>query len=110
MTDSVEKVEELRKASAEGNLDVVKKLIDEGVDINSSNEFGMTAVMAAVCRFKRGTVDFLVRNGADVNQKNVHGRSAVSMADENTRKVIFNAIKEMKENKKIHIKDHHQER
>lgn len=110
MADSVDKNEELRKAAAEGNVDVVKKLLDEGVDINSCNEHGMTPVMAAVCCFKREAVDLLVRRGADVNQKNEHGRSAVFMADEATRKVIFNAIKEMKEKQKSQTKEVVQER
>lgn len=110
MTDSVDKNEELRKAAAEGNVDVIKKLLDEGMDVDSQNEYGMSPLMAAVCRSQKETVDFLIKHGADVNLKNVHGRSSVSMADEEMRKVIFNAIKEMKEKQKSQTKEVVQER
>lgn len=110
MTDSVDKNEELRKAAAEGNVDEVKKLLDGGMNVDSQNEYGMSPLMAAVCRSQKDTVDFLIKHGADVNLKNVHGRSSVSMADEEMRKVIFASVKEVKEKGRTPSKEIYQER
>lgn len=57
---------------ANDSMEVAKKLIDLGVDVNGSTSFGFTPLMAAV-QGSRGDmaerIRFLIESGADVNTK-----------------------------------------
>ncbi|MCS7464844.1 ankyrin repeat domain-containing protein [Paenibacillus doosanensis] len=50
-----------------GDTDNVLKLLQEGADINATDERGRTAVMAAAYNNKADTVKALIGHGADIN-------------------------------------------
>ena len=55
-------------ASSQGHLDIMELLLDNGVDVNSQRDFGMTPLAAATRAGSREAVELLVNRGADVNQ------------------------------------------
>lgn len=57
----------LIKAAAEGNITKVRRAIETGVNINSFDEVGETALRAAVVRNHLEIVQLLIEAGADVN-------------------------------------------
>ncbi len=69
-------------AAKQGNLRVVEKLLQKGVDIESHDEGrGYTALMHAANAGKIEVVQFLLDKGADVNGKGTDlGRSALMLA------------------------------
>lgn len=50
-----------------GNLPEVKKLLDEGVDVNATNQYGQTPLMMAAWHARQPVLDALLEAGADVN-------------------------------------------
>ncbi|OZB98756.1 ankyrin repeat domain-containing protein [Paenibacillus sp. XY044] len=50
-----------------GNLEAVKKLLQEGTAINTQDERGRTAVMAATYNHQTDVVRLLISSGADIN-------------------------------------------
>lgn len=61
---------ELVRASLQGDLATVRKLVESGVDVNSTDEHGMGPLLT----FTPSVVEFLLSHGADPNgQKNESG-------------------------------------
>ena len=59
--------EDFRRAAQEGNAEAVKLFIKANMDVNSHNEYGLTALLAAT-RFRHADIArLLIENGADVN-------------------------------------------
>ncbi|EIE87775.1 hypothetical protein RO3G_12486 [Rhizopus delemar RA 99-880] len=54
-------------AAGDGQLDRVKELIEGGMDVNSHDQFGYTAMHAAVSYNQPDIVKYLIEKGADVN-------------------------------------------
>jgi serine/threonine-protein phosphatase 6 regulatory ankyrin repeat subunit B len=69
--------ETLVKAAEKGNINIVKKLLNSGVDINIRGDYGQTALMEASSHKFLMLVDFLIKSGADVNAQDKHGRTAL---------------------------------
>ena len=67
----------LIKATREGELDEVMRLISQGTDANARSECGNTALHLATKFGYVGIVDFLVSNGADVNASNEDGNTGL---------------------------------
>jgi cytohesin len=57
------------EAARSGDLDMVKRLLAEGVSPNVEDENGQTALHAAVCTRNIEMVKFLVAQGSDVNAR-----------------------------------------
>lgn len=72
----------LMHASSNGYNELVKLLIEFGVDVNAKNNDGRTALMMAVRSDKIETVKTLINAGAKVNIKDDDGETALSMAYE----------------------------
>lgn len=70
------------KASYEGDLAKVKKLYDEGADINAESKanYDTTALVTAANSGKIEVVNFLLDKGVDVNQKTSGKSTALSGA------------------------------
>ncbi|KAG2236854.1 hypothetical protein INT48_002667 [Thamnidium elegans] len=54
-------------AAGDGQLDRVKELVETGVDVNSHDQFGYTAMHAAVSYGQIDIVKYLLEKGANVN-------------------------------------------
>jgi len=59
--------EELLAAARKGDVAAVKGLLDKGVDVNSKNRYGATALSYACDRGNLELVTLLIERGADVN-------------------------------------------
>ncbi len=62
--------QQLISAAAEGDTKTVLELLEDGADINATNNQGVTAVMAATQKNKVDTVKVLIEKGADINIRN----------------------------------------
>lgn len=68
------------EAAYYGKSDLIKKLLEAGVNINIANQEGDTALMTASVRNHYHVVKILLESEADVNAKNKHGLTALSLA------------------------------
>jgi ankyrin repeat protein len=82
-----EKSKELKfyTAAKEGRLEQVKAMLSAGMNVNSKNPVGRTALMGAAYNGNRKVVKTLVVEGADVNQADEQGKTALMMAVVNAR-------------------------
>ena len=81
---SVRNLEQLKKSllasSQHGDLEEVKKCVEEGADMDSSDIYGWTALMCAACSGHRKIVSFLIESGANVKLKNNQSKTALDLA------------------------------
>jgi ankyrin repeat protein len=61
------KVEDLHQATAAGEIERVKLLISEGVDVNVKNDKSLTSLHFAAVNGHKEIVELLLEHGADVN-------------------------------------------
>lgn len=82
-----EKTKELKfyTAAKEGRLQQVKAMLSAGMNVNSKNPAGRTALMGAAYNGNRKVVKVLVVEGADLNQVDAQGKTALMMAVANAR-------------------------
>ncbi|KAJ7595586.1 ankyrin repeat-containing domain protein [Mycena floridula] len=64
---SPKKGQSLQKACYHGHLEVVKILVENGADVNALGEEWATALWEAIDGNKKEVVEFLIESGADVN-------------------------------------------
>ena len=74
----------LMQAAREGDLAVMRLLVDRGADVNARTDRGWTALMSAasgeLVGYKEAAVRFLVEHGADIHAQDHHGRTALLVA------------------------------
>ncbi len=70
----------LQSAAISGDNDAVKRLLNEGADVNAKYDYDYTALMYAASSALNDTVKLLIENGADVNAKNRGGATALTIA------------------------------
>jgi len=76
--------EELRRAATTGDVAKVKELLDKGVDANSANPYGATALVYASDKGYPEIVKLLLEHGADPNfRNNFYGYPAIGWAAQN---------------------------
>ena len=75
----------LIRASAYGHIDMVKKYIEDGADVNAKNDDGNTALMMASYNGYIKVVRLLLKKGADVNAKDNNHNTALIGASINGR-------------------------
>jgi hypothetical protein len=75
--------EELREAVRHSNLERVKRLIDNGVNLDEQDKYGMTALHYAV-RYDSniGIIHLLIDKGASLEIKNNHDKTPLEWANE----------------------------
>lgn len=61
-------------------MEEYKRLLEEGADFNSSNEFGITPLMAAAKKNNSKIVEFLAKHTNDINKEDNEGNSALYYA------------------------------
>jgi ankyrin repeat protein len=71
---------ELIEASLHGNFDTVRRLLDQGADINARGNTGATALMMACWWGHVDIVKLLLDRGANVNAKGLDGYTALMEA------------------------------
>jgi ankyrin repeat protein len=70
----------LVSACSDCRIDVVKRLLASGIDVNEANSRGLTPLMAASAEGCVNVAKALVGNGADLSQRDNKGRTALTHA------------------------------
>ncbi len=70
----------LQAASREGNLKIVRALLEQGADVSLSDMKGLTPVRVASINGNAEVVKVLIQFGTDVNVGESHRRTAIHMA------------------------------
>lgn len=73
--------EGIYEASYCGQIEEIKKYIQNGVDLNIKDEGGDLPLTLAAIYNQYEAVKLLIENGADVNKKAAYGRTALMLAD-----------------------------
>ena len=68
------------EASKNGHIEIVKVMIEKGLDINTLDDVGYTALSYAALNGYLDVVDLLIEYGADVNVTNHWGGNALVQA------------------------------
>lgn len=71
---------ELLRAARRGEVDKVKQLLDEGADVNSKDDRGLSAIMYAVASEVFGVVKELITRGADITVADDNGATPLHLA------------------------------
>jgi ankyrin repeat protein len=74
-------------------LDLVKFLVENGADIETTNEVNLTALTIASEKGHLDIVKYLVKNGADLNKEGKYGYSALMFATEGHLEIIKYLVK-----------------
>jgi ankyrin repeat protein len=72
--------EMLRAATFSGNVELVRDLIQQGVNVNAAEHNGWTALMYSAATGQMTIVQLLLAAGADVNLESTSGQTALSEA------------------------------
>jgi ankyrin repeat protein len=83
-----EKKYALISAASHDHIEIVKLLLDLGVDINARDNKDRTALMCASRSGNKETVEFLLDKGAEINVINNEGYSALLYAAENSHPIL----------------------
>lgn len=78
----------LRAAAAKGDVDLVKKLLDEGADVNSADVFHQTALHLAALHGQKAVAELLIERGADVNARDDSGATPLNYARSNGQREV----------------------
>jgi uncharacterized protein len=87
------KVEKLMQSARTGNVENVKQIIEEGIDINITDNDGWTALMNAAWSNQASVLGFLIKKGADLKFENEVGDTAFLLATQKENNVIINLLK-----------------
>jgi len=68
------------EAAKNGHIDIVKTLIEKGLDINTKDDYGYTSLSYAALKGHAEVVDLLIEYGADINARNHWGGTALVQA------------------------------
>jgi hypothetical protein len=71
---------EIIRAATKGDIDAIKKLLSEGVDVNARDADGWTPLMRAAWNGKTAAVLVLLANGADAQAANTAGETSLIKA------------------------------
>ncbi len=75
------------------NIEVVKYLISQGVDVNTTQRKSkFTPLMAAVCYGRVDMVEFLIEQGANIKAVDAKGISVIDFARKMNKKTILNLL------------------
>ena len=80
------------KAAAENDLKLIKDYLRRGIDINSRDFFGCTALICAVAKRAEDVVEFLMESGADWTVSGQNGLTALGLAKKKKFTDIANFI------------------
>jgi len=69
-------------AAMDGNIKGVRKSLEKGVDVNTRNDYGQTALWWALYKGHLEIAKLLIEKGADVNAIDNSGKTALMFASE----------------------------
>lgn len=75
-----------------GDLDALRKAVEEGADINEKDKFKTTALQAAIAQNQVAAVDELLRLGADAAIQDANGSTALHYAIEHKLPKVLQAL------------------
>ena len=71
----------INDAAFEGDIEVVKQYLADGMDVNTVGDYGMTPLHSAAASNQKEIVELLISKGADVNAKdNGNGTTPLDLA------------------------------
>ena len=70
----------LFRAASNGNLEIVRALVENGAEIDATNPEAKTALQGASANGRMAAVAYLLENGANVHHANEHGLTSILMA------------------------------
>ena len=82
----------LIRASFEGNLRVVKLLVENGCDVNFDNKTGQTPLMSAAAGGSLEVAKYLLMLKAKLNIKDIAGMNATAYANNNNNKEMLDFL------------------
>lgn len=82
----------LLDASSQGDIEVVRTLLDQGANINIKTKSGTTPLMMAAMKGHVAIVNLLIDNGALINTKNKFGVTALMYAALENRKDVVGIL------------------
>ena len=81
------------EASHNGQLELVRKLLDDGIDIDSqSPKGGYTALICAAAAGHVELIEFLIEEGADMSLKDDFGFTALTAAESELRSEVIDIL------------------
>jgi len=82
----------LHDAARIGNISLVKNVLEKGVDVNTFDAEGATALMVASINGHIEIAKLLIEKGADVNAKDIDGYTALNYASLfNNTDIVFSS-------------------
>jgi ankyrin repeat protein len=81
-------------AATNGNLDIVKKLVQYKAQVNTKDASQETALMAAAAKGDKAMVEFLLANGADAKTADGQGNTALTSAKASGNKEVISLIEQ----------------
>ncbi|KXJ26455.1 Cyclin-dependent kinase 4 inhibitor D [Exaiptasia diaphana] len=78
----------LHKAAANGHLEVLKLLVEQGSDVNKTDITGCSPLHAASRNGHMSCVKFLVEHGADFKLKSIKGNTPMVVAKANSQQKV----------------------
>ena len=84
----------LVEAAIQGRFEEVKRLLDEGADVNAEDDFGVTSLMQASQKGSVTLVQILLDRGADVTAKDRKGNTAMILASKRGHYKVVNLLEE----------------
>ena len=98
---------QLHQAVVSGDIEKVKTLISNGVDINTNNQLNWTPLHTAVRNNRIEIVKYLLENGANVDAIDSRGQTALQFAVESGQKEIVELL--IEKGADLNISDERQE-
>ena len=97
---------EFLKHAQQGNLDEMKKLSTQGVNVDHSDGYGWTALMCAGIAGHENVVEYLLKHGANKSLVNNQGKTAAQLAEGADAMHVVELIENFDEKRKGIIKNH----
>ena len=82
------KVMPLHAAVARNNFEICKMLIENGADVNATQEQGISPLHSAAHRGNLKIVQLLVENGANIGAKMTNGQTALDFAEKDGHQAV----------------------
>ena len=79
-------------AAKTGDVDAARRMLETGVNVNTQNRYGQTALMVAACHGHTTLAELLIAHGANLNVTAKYGLSALMLAVVNRHTTIARLI------------------